>query len=81
MLRVSFTSSFRSAFDGADQLELEASSIRELFNTLLTRYPGMQKHIDEGVAVAIGGELYRDNWGVAIPDNSEVFLMPRIQGG
>jgi molybdopterin synthase sulfur carrier subunit len=81
MLRVSFTSSFRSAFDGADQLELEASSIRELFNTLLTRYPRLQNHIDEGVAVAIEGKIYRDDWGAAIPDNSEVFLMPRIQGG
>ena len=81
MVNVSFTSSFRSALDEADQLELDASTIRELLNTLVAQYPRMQGHLDEGVVVAIEGEIYRDNWDVAIPADSEVFLMPRIQGG
>jgi sulfur-carrier protein len=81
LIRVSFTSSFRPALAGADQLELEVSTIRELLKTLVSQYPAMQKHLDEGVAIAIGGEIYRDNWGVEIPADSEVFLMPRIQGG
>jgi len=81
MVNVTFISSFRSALDGAEQLEFEASTIRELLNGLLARYPRMQKHFDEGIAIAIDGEIYRDNWDVAIPADSEVFLMPRIQGG
>jgi molybdopterin synthase sulfur carrier subunit len=33
------------------------------------------------VAVAINGEIYRDNWDTKIPEEAEVFLLPRIQGG
>ena len=81
MVNLTFISSFRSALDGAEQLELEASTIRELLNGLVAEYPRMQRHFDEGIAIAINGEIYRDNWDVAIPADSEVFLMPRIQGG
>ena len=81
MVNVSFISSFRSALGGADTLEIEATTLRELMRILVVKYPRMQKHIDEGIALAIDGEIYRDNWDVEIRDGSEVFLMPRIQGG
>jgi hypothetical protein len=41
----------------------------------------MQGRIDEGVAVSINGEIYRDSWGEKIPPDAEVFLLPRIAGG
>ena len=81
MVNVTSTSSFRSALGGEKELELEASTIRELLNVLVARYPGMQRHLDEGIAIAIEGEIYRDNWDTVIPAESEVFLMPRIKGG
>ena len=81
MIRVSFTSTFRSALDGADQLEVEARTIRELLSALVAQYPRMQKHLDDGIAIAIEGQIFRDNWSAVIPTDSEVFLMPRIQGG
>ena len=81
MVNVSFISSFRSALDEADQLEIDASTIRELLIVLVAQYPRMQMHLDEGIAIAIDGKIYRDNWDVVIPADSEVFLMPRIQGG
>ena len=79
--RVSFISSFRSALGGADTLEIEATTLRELMRILVVKYPRMQKYVDEGIALAVNGEIYRDNWDVEIRDGSEVFLMPRIQGG
>ena len=81
MVKVSFTSSFRLALDGKSEVELEASTVRQLLRSLVADYPRMQSHLDEGIAVAIDGEIYRDNWDVAIPSDSEVFLIPRIQGG
>lgn len=81
MVKVTFTSSFRSALNGEDQLELEASTIRQLLMSLVAQYPLMQVRLDEGIAVAIAGEIYRDNWDTVIPPDSDVFLMPRIQGG
>ncbi|MFT4825599.1 MAG: molybdopterin synthase sulfur carrier subunit [Halioglobus sp.] len=81
MVKVTFISSFRRALDGEDQLELEASTIRQLLMSLVARYPRMQAHLDAGIAVAIEGEIYRDNWDTVIPPDSEVYLMPRISGG
>ena len=81
MVNVNFTSSFRPALGGVDALEIEATTLRELMRILVAKYPRMQSHIDDGIVLAINGEIYRDNWDVEIPAGSEVFLMPRIQGG
>ena len=81
MVQVSLTGSFRAAMGGVASVEVEADTIRELFARLLERYPALQDHLDEGIAVSINGEIYRDEWGKAIPANAEVFLLPRIQGG
>ena len=80
-VRVSFISSFRPALGGAEALEIEAKTLRELMRNIVVKYPRMQKHIDDGIALAIDGQIYRDNWDVEIVDGSEVYLMPRIQGG
>ena len=81
MLKVSLTGKFRSAAGGADLIELEAQTIRELMAKIIEQYPRMSEHLDEGIAVSINGQIYRDNWGVKIPRDSEVYLLPRIQGG
>jgi molybdopterin converting factor small subunit len=81
MLEVSLSGSLRDAVDGAASISIEAATIRELLRKLVERYPRMQSRIDEGVAVSINGEIYRDNWGEPIPEGAEVFLLPRIQGG
>ncbi|MCB1855577.1 MAG: MoaD/ThiS family protein [Pseudomonadales bacterium] len=80
-VKVSFISSFRAALGGADALEVEAATLRELMRTLVAKYPRMQQHIDAGVALAIDGQIYRDNWDVEIAAGAEVYLMPRLQGG
>ena len=81
MINVNFTSSFRAALGGGDGLEIEATTLRELMRILVAKYPRMQDHIDDGMVLAINGEIYRDNWDVEIAEGSEVYLMRRIQGG
>ncbi len=81
MVQVSSTSSFHAALDSKDPVEIEASTIRQLLIVLVEQYPLMQAHLDEGIAVAIEGEIYRDNWDKVIPPGADVFLIPRIQGG
>ena len=81
MVNVRFTSLFRPAFGGADGLEVEAKTLRELMRILVAKYPRIQSHIDDGIVLAINGEIYRDNLDVEIQAGSEVFMMPRIQGG
>ncbi|MBT4519341.1 MAG: MoaD/ThiS family protein [Halieaceae bacterium] len=81
MLSVSLTGALRSAVGGAECVQIQASSIRELISNLSDQYPNIRQHIDTGIAVAIDGKIYRDNWDVEISADAEVFLLPRIQGG
>jgi sulfur-carrier protein len=55
--------------------------IRDLFAKLEAEYPGLKPHIERGIAVSINGRIFRDSWDERIPDNAEVYLLPRIAGG
>ena len=81
MVEVHLSGSIRDAVSGAASVSVEAGTIRELLRKLVERYPPMQSRVDEGIAVSINGEIYRDNWGEPIPEGAEVFLLPRIPGG
>lgn len=79
---VSLSGPLRSAAGGADSLDIDAKTIRELLRKLVERYPAMDVHLqEEGIAVSIDGTMYRDDWQIEIPEGAEVFLLPRIQGG
>jgi len=80
-MEVNLVGSLADATDGAASIEIEAATIRQLLRKLVERYPRLQGRIDEGVAVCVNGEIYRDNRDVAIPEDAEVVLLPRIQGG
>jgi sulfur-carrier protein len=81
LLQVSLTGALRSAANGAATVSIEADTIRELLTRLVERYPRMQSHLDDGIAVSINGQIYRDNWSEPITPGAEVFLLPRLQGG
>lgn len=81
MLEVNLSGTLRDAADGEASVSIEAATIRELLRKLVERYPRMQSRVEEGVAVSINGEIFRDNWGEPIPEGAEIFLLPRIQGG
>ncbi|HEY5681232.1 MAG TPA: MoaD/ThiS family protein [Pseudomonadales bacterium] len=78
---VSLNGALRAAAGGQDSVNIEASTIRQLIERLVDRYPAMAGEVDKGIAVAIDGVVYRDDWTQRIPENAEVFLMPRIAGG
>ncbi len=80
-MRVSLTGTLRSGAGGAATIDVEASTIHGLLTALVERYPEMQDHIDEGIAVSINGDIYRDDWTQPIPAHADVFLIPRIKGG
>ena len=80
-LTVSLSGILSDAAEGAASVEIEAATIRELLRKLVERYPKMEARIDEGVAVSVNGEIYRDIRDLQIPAGAEIFLLPRIQGG
>ena len=81
MLTVSLSGSLRSAVGGVESIEVQATTIRELLAKLIERYPELNNHMEEGIAVSIDGQIFRDDWSKVIPDGAEVFLLPRLQGG
>lgn len=81
MPEIQLWGSLRPAAGGAASVQVEASTIAELFTVLAERYPGMQPFLDKGVAVSIDGDVYRDNWYQQLPADAEIYLLPRIAGG
>jgi len=71
----------RPAADGAESIEIDAETIRELMRKLAKQYPKLQQHIDEGIAVSVDGTIYRDDWSQFLPPDAEIYLLPRIEGG
>ena len=71
----------RDAVGGAKSVQVEGTTIRELLQNIAREYPSLHKRIEQGVAVAIDGNIYRDDWDQQIPEGAEVVLLSRIAGG
>ncbi|MCB1647186.1 MAG: MoaD/ThiS family protein [Pseudomonadales bacterium] len=80
-MKVSLNGILSTAADGASEIDLTAGTIRELLQKLEERYPRMAPHVKDGIAVAINGQIFRDSWNQPIPEDAEVYLLPRIAGG
>jgi molybdopterin converting factor small subunit len=81
MARVVLTKGLTQFTRGEREFELEVSNVRQLLRLLGDRYPALAPHLEEGVAVAIDGEIYQDAWLEPIPPASEVHVIPKIAGG
>ncbi|MDE0712436.1 MAG: MoaD/ThiS family protein [Rhodospirillales bacterium] len=81
MARVVFTGNFRHLVGDDTEADIPASNVRDLLNRLGERYPALAPHLDEGIAVAIDGEIHQDALFSPVGPDSEVYLMPKIAGG
>ena len=81
MARVVLTGTLGQFTGGETELELEVATIRQLFRQLGERYPALAPHLEEGLAVAIDGQIYQDAWLEPIPAGAEVHVLPQIAGG
>ncbi len=66
---------------GVGQFEIEAADVRSLLRALEARYPGLGHLVDEGMAIAIDGEVHQDALHEPLHADSEVVLIPRIGAG
>jgi molybdopterin synthase sulfur carrier subunit len=66
---------------GLTELEVEANNVRRLILELDRRFPGLGHQIDEGMALAIDGEIYQDAYLAPLDPDSEIYLIPKIGGG
>jgi molybdopterin converting factor small subunit len=67
--------------DGKTEFEVAATTFRRLVLELEQRFPGLGKQVEEGMAVAIDGEIYQDAYSAQFKPDSEIVLIPKIGGG
>ena len=81
MARVVLNGNLKQFSGGSGELDLDVSDVRQLFAQLGERYPDLAPHLEEGIAVAIDGEIFQDALFASIGPDSEVHVIPKIAGG
>lgn len=81
MAHVVLMGNLRQYTGGVGAVDVDARSIRQLFQKLGARYPELAPHLEEGLAVAIDGQIYQDALLEPIAEGAEVHILPQIAGG
>ena len=81
MAHVVLIGNLRQYTGGVTALDVAANSVRQLFRKLGDMYPDLAPHLEEGLAVAIDGQIYQDALLEPIGEASEVHILPQIAGG
>jgi molybdopterin converting factor small subunit len=79
--RVVLNGNLKQFSGGKSEFDIEAKNVRQLFAELGALHPTLAPHLEEGIAVAIDGEIFQDAWFAAIGPESEVHVIPKIAGG
>jgi molybdopterin converting factor small subunit len=81
MARVVLIGNLAQITGGVAEFQISATSVKQLFQQLTELHPALGPHLEEGVAVAIDGQIYQDALLEPIAHDSEVFILPQIAGG
>jgi sulfur-carrier protein len=81
MAHVTLIGNLRQLTGGVTELDLEVANVRQLFARLEERWPQLGPHLEQGLAVAIDGQIYQDALLQPINRDSEVHILPQIAGG
>ena len=81
MVKVRLWGSLEAHTGGKREVEVQASTLRELLAALAQDYPGLKPQLDRGVSVSIDGRVYNDAWFTKVTPQSEVVLLKRLEGG
>ena len=79
-VQVHLWSGLRRLTDGAEAVEVEATTVGEALDGLIAAYPGLEPLIKAGVSVVVDGEMTTSRHRKIGPEN-EVYLMQRLKGG
>ena len=81
MAHVQLIGSLNQYTGGISELEIEAKSIQQLFIRLGEQFPELTPHLQNGLAVAIDGQIYQNTLLEPIQPDSSVQILPQIAGG
>jgi molybdopterin converting factor small subunit len=80
MARVTLGGTLRSLAGDTPAIEVEATTIREVLDRVAEAYPKVRPLLDR-VAVAVDGQIYRNQWFAPVKPDSEVYILPPMAGG
>jgi sulfur-carrier protein len=81
MAHVTLIGNLRQYTGGVTELDVEAANVRQLFARLSELYPALAPHLEQGLAVAIDGQIYQDALLQPMAPDSDVHVLPQIAGG
>ena len=81
MAQVTLIGNLRQFTGGETEMTVDAVSVRQLFQKLGARYPDLTPHLEQGLAVAIDGQIYQDALFQEIGPDADVHILPQIAGG
>ena len=81
MTQVRLSGTLKAYAGGREAFEIGGGTIRELLVELGAQCPKLKPLLDQGVAVAIDGQIYQDALLEPIREESEVHVLPQIAGG
>ncbi|MBV8119277.1 MAG: MoaD/ThiS family protein [Alphaproteobacteria bacterium] len=80
--RVVLSSGFSRRYTGGvHEFTIEARNLRGVIRALDQLYPGLGHHLEEETTVAIDGEIHEVGYLQPLRQGSEVFFIPKIEGG
>jgi len=86
MARVKLFANFREAA-GVKEVEIEASSVRELLEKLAKRFPKLESlfyekgRVKDYVNIMVNGKNVRRELNYPLKDDDEVAIFPPVSGG
>lgn len=66
---------------GEASIEVEASTIRDVFREILAKHPALGEDLDSRVSVSVDGRIYTESLFQPVTPDNEIILLPRIAGG
>ena len=81
MARVILTGNLRSLAGDVSEIEIDAASVRELLQALEPQLPGIGKQVEDGLSIAIDGDIVQDPLLEPIGPDSEIVFLPPVRGG
>ena len=80
--RVVFTTGFSRRYTGGvTEFAIPAKTLRGVIKEMDRLFPGLGEHLEQETTVAIDGELHEVGYFQTLRPGSEVFFIPRLEGG
>ena len=80
MVKVHLWSGLRRFTDGVEVVAVDAATVGQMLDGLVTAHPGLAPVIAAGVSVAIDGVLTASRFTPVTAEN-EIYLIQRVKGG